>query len=97
MAQSSYALAPESLRLIEKGIEELKKKVKHDHCPRCDTFDWNVDAVAITITPLQGIPAAAPSAWFPSAIPALQLVCKNCGNTILHNLATLGLAMPPRT
>jgi len=86
------------LRLIERALAELKKRnVKNDYCPRCETFDWNVDSVAITVTPIQGIPATAPSAWFPASIPAIQIVCKNCGYTMFHNLNTLGLAVPPRT
>jgi len=98
MPQAANTLAPESVKLIERALDELKKRnVKNDYCPRCDTFDWNVDAVAVNVTPLQGIPANVPSAWFPAAIPAIQIVCKNCGYTMFHNLNTLGLAAPPRT
>ncbi len=98
MTQSSNQLAPETVKLVERALEELKKRnVKNDYCPRCETFDWNVDAVAITVTPLQGIPATNPPAWFPAYIPAIQIVCKNCGYVMFHNLNTLGLASPPRT
>lgn len=97
MAQATDIADPEVLRLIEQALDALKRKnIKNDYCPRCDTFDWNVDAVAINIAPLRGIPAVVPAAYFPAAIPALQIVCKNCGYTMLHNLATLGLAAPPR-
>jgi len=98
MDQNGSTLTPQAIELIEVALKELEKRnAKNDHCPRCDTFDWSVDAVAISVTPLQGIPASAPPAWFQAAIPALQIVCKNCGYTMFHNLHTLGLARPPRT
>jgi predicted nucleic-acid-binding Zn-ribbon protein len=91
-------LTPEAIRLVETALEELKKRnVKNDYCPRCETFDWNVDPVAIPVTPLQGVPAATPQAYFPGFIPAIQIVCKNCGYIMFHNLNALGLAPPPRT
>lgn len=97
MAQPTTTIDPEILKLIDKALEVLKTKAKHDYCPRCETFGWSVDAVAINIAPLRGIPASVPAAYFPAVIPALQLVCNNCGYTMFHNLRTLGLALPPRT
>ena len=98
MAQSATPLSPEAVRLVERALEELKKRnVKNDYCPRCETFDWNVDPIAITVTPLQGIPAGVPQAYFPAQMTAIQIVCKNCGYTMLHNLNVLGLVAPPRT
>ena len=98
MAQPTSTLDPELVRLIDKALEVLStKNIKHDSCPRCETHSWSVDAVAMNIAPLRGIPASVPAAYFPAAIPALQIVCNNCGYTMLHNLRTLGLAVPPRT
>ncbi len=90
-------LDPEAEKLVEAAIEELKKRnAKHDYCPRCETFDWNVDPVAISVIPLRGIPAALPTAYFPGYVMAIQIVCKNCGYTMFHNLNILGLAQTPR-
>ncbi len=97
MSQPSNPLDPEAVQLVNEALEELKKrKVTHDYCPRCETFDWNVDPVAISVIPLRGIPAALPSAYFPGYVMAIQIVCKNCGYTMLHNLNVLGLTQPPR-
>jgi hypothetical protein len=88
---------PETVKLVEVALAELKKRgATHDYCPRCETFDWNVDPVAISVIPLRGIPAALPSAYFPAHVMAIQIVCKNCGYTMFHNLNVLSLAQPPR-
>lgn len=91
-------LDPEAVKLVERALEELKKRnVTNDNCPRCETFDWNVEPVAINVIPLRGIPASLPSSYFPGHIAAIQIVCKNCGYTMFHNLSTLGLAQPRRS
>jgi hypothetical protein len=85
------------IRLVNEALEELKKRgATHDYCPRCSTFDWNVDPVAINVIPLRGIPAAIPPAYYPAHVMAIQIVCKNCGYTMFHNLSVLGLAQPIR-
>ncbi len=90
-------LDPDAEKLVEAAIEELKRRnATHDYCPRCETFDWNVDPVAISVIPLRGIPAALPTAHFPGYVMAIQIVCKNCGYTMFHNLNILGLAQTPR-
>jgi ribosomal protein L37E len=90
-------LDPEAVKLVDAAIEELKRRnATHDHCPRCDTLDWNVDPVAISVIPLRGMPAALPNSYFPAHIMAIQIVCKNCGYTMFHNLNILGLAQTPR-
>jgi hypothetical protein len=97
MPEPSVPLDPEAEKLVKAALEELKKrKVTHDFCPRCDTFDWNVEPIAISVIPLRGIPAGLPSAYFPAHMLALQIVCKNCGYTMFHNLNVLGLTLPPR-
>ena len=96
MLQPSVPLDPDAEKLVRAALEELKKRnVTHDYCPRCDTFDWNVEPVAVSVIPLRGIPAALPASYFPAHILALQLVCKNCGYTMFHNLNILGLTRPP--
>jgi hypothetical protein len=97
MSTTTIPLDPDAVKLVEAALEKLKeRKVTHDYCPRCDTFDWNVDPVAISVIPLRGVPAALPSAYFPTHTMALQIVCKNCGYTMLHNLNVLGLVQPRR-
>ncbi len=98
MTQSSIPLTPEAVKLVEKALEALKnRKVTIDYCPRCGTFDLKVDPISIAVTPLQGIPAAIPSAYSPSYIAAIQIVCQSCGYTVFHNLNVLDLAPPART
>jgi predicted nucleic-acid-binding Zn-ribbon protein len=93
MTQAGTPLPPEAVKLVTRALQELEKRnAKNDYCPRCSTSDWNVDPVAIAAIPLQGIPAAPPGSYFPSRITVLQIVCKNCGYTMFHNLNTLGLA-----
>src|SRR6266849_4828478 len=88
---------PEAVQLVEAAIERLKeRKATHDLCPRCDTLDWSVDPVAISVMPLRGVPTGLPSAYFPAQIMVVQIVCKNCGYTMFHNLNVLGLAVSPR-
>lgn len=92
MSTPNMQFEPETLKLINEALQRLKEKVKHNACPRCDVFDWGVDPVAINMIPLAGVPAGIPNAYFPSRSLVLQIVCKNCGNTIFHNLRILGLA-----
>jgi predicted nucleic-acid-binding Zn-ribbon protein len=94
MEPMSNPLEPEALKLVNRALEVLTDKVKHDKCPRCDVFDWSVDPIAINVIPIQGIPAHMPHAYFPGRILLIQIVCKNCGYTMFHNLNVLGLAVP---
>lgn len=88
---------PEAVQLVDAALAELKRRnVTHDYCPRCDTFDWSVEPVAISVKPLRGVPTGLPSAYFPAEIMVIQIVCKNCGYTMFHNLNVLGLAQPTR-
>ena len=88
-------LSPQGVKLVDRALEELRKRnVKNDYCPRCETFDWNVEPVAINVIPLEGIPASTAMSYYPSHLAALQIVCKNCGYTMFHNLDVLGLTRP---
>ncbi|MGO9318938.1 MAG: hypothetical protein ACLPXT_12795 [Terracidiphilus sp.] len=92
----SIPLNPESEKLVTRALAELKERnVIHNDCPRCDTFDWNVEPIAIGVIPLRGIPASLPLSYWPGQINAIQFVCKKCGYTMFHNLNILGLAKPP--
>jgi predicted nucleic-acid-binding Zn-ribbon protein len=86
-------LDPRAKQLVEKALEELKRRhVTNDLCPRCGTSNWSVDPIAINVIPMLGVPASLVSSYFPSQIALLQIVCKNCGYTMFHNLSALGLA-----
>jgi predicted nucleic-acid-binding Zn-ribbon protein len=86
-------LDPRAVKLVESALAEMKKrKVTNDFCPRCSTSDWSVDPIAINVIPLIGPPASTLHSYFPGQIALLQIVCKNCGYTMFHNLSALGLA-----
>ena len=87
-------LEPAAIKLVNQALEVLKGKVKNDKCPRCEVFDWSVDPIAIDVIPIEGVPAHMPLSYFPGRILLLQIVCKNCGYTMFHNLYALGLAIP---
>jgi hypothetical protein len=92
---------PEVVQRVNEAIQRLQERGarKDLRCPRCNTENWDVDFIAIPSVPLPkaginvprnvvmhvGIGSAS------SYIPALTLVCTNCGNTIIHNLKMLGL------
>jgi hypothetical protein len=84
-------LDPLAIKLVEKALAILKERnVTHDHCPRCEVFDWGVEPVAINVIPLERS-SALPAAFYPGHVSMLQVTCKNCGYTMFHNLKTLGL------
>ena len=87
-------LGPQAIKLVNSALAVLKDRVKNDKCPRCETFDWSVDPVLINVVPIEGVPAHMPFYISPGQIPLLQLVCKNCGYTMFHNLTALGLTAP---
>jgi hypothetical protein len=90
-------LDPDAVRLVNEALAELRKRgVKNDYCPRCETFDWDVEPIAINVIPLRGVPAFIPHAYFAGQIMLLQVVCKNCGYTMFHNLNVLNLAPQTR-
>jgi hypothetical protein len=88
---------PEAVKLVDAALAELKKRnANQDYCPRCETFDWSVEPISIGVKPLRGVPTGLPSAYFPAEIMLIQIVCKNCGYTMFHNLSVLGLVVSPR-
>jgi hypothetical protein len=83
---------------IQKAVEELKRRgVKSDHCPRCDTSDWNLDLIEISARSSLSVPSGQlfpRSAAYEQAagfIPLLGMVCKNCGFCVFHDLLVLGV------
>jgi len=85
---------------LQAALAELRKRgVKNDYCSRCETHDWNVDLLEIpanSALSAAGLPAFRGSAFQrgPSGyLSLLAAVCKNCGNTIFHNLGILGFPL----
>jgi hypothetical protein len=81
---------------IQAVLDELKKRgVENDYCQRCEKLDWNVDLVeipansALSATGLPTLPGAGLSGY----LSLLAVVCRNCGNTIFHNLDILGISL----
>src|SRR5271170_1181428 len=68
---------PEAVELVTAAVRELeKRRATNDYCPRCNTLDWTVDPVAISVMPLRGVPLFPrhPGGWlslfpFRSQIP----------------------------
>src|SRR5713226_7521601 len=84
---------------INRALAILRQRgVLDDRCPRCNTSAWNVDLVEISATSA----LTSPTGWIPlttyvikpqsgGLLNLLTIVCKNCGNTIFHNLNVLGV------
>jgi hypothetical protein len=88
---------------INRALAILRQRgVLDDRCPRCKTSNWNIDLIEVPATSALSMPS---SNWVPffeytnpvvnrqptGVLPMLSLVCKNCGNTIFHNLNVLGI------
>jgi hypothetical protein len=79
---------------IQEALSELTRRgVKSDYCPRCGHLDWTVDLVEIPAKSAllyAAFPVLAPENE-EGFIPLLTAVCRNCGNTLFHNLGILGI------
>ena len=87
----SRDLNPVFIAAVNALLRELRKRgAANDYCFRCQTNDWNADVVRVSAVPM---PLASSGTLGPpptqAYIPTLSLVCKNCGNMILHNLQSL--------
>ena len=92
------AMNPQFVTAIDRVMKELQKRgAVNDHCQRCNTNDWNADLVRISASPEDSIHGLHPSfSTFTSSqsyIPTLSLTCKNCGNTVFHNLSVLNIQL----
>ncbi len=85
---------------IQNALEEMKRRgVNSDYCPRCNTFEWNVDIIDIPASSAMSRPTLAPppfGSYTYSPQPTgflsmLSVVCKNCGYTMSHNMGVLGV------
>ncbi len=102
-AQTGAQQTTDAVARVNEAIQRLRERgaLKDDLCPRCSTANWGVNFIAIPAVPLPkggfNIPR---NVVFPvtisqgppiNYISALVLVCQQCGNTIIHDLKTLGL------
>lgn len=83
---------------IDEALKALASRgVKNDFCSRCNAHDWNVDLLEIpaksALSP--GWPPPSPSGSFSGHLSLLAVVCRNCGNTIFHNLEILDISLRP--
>lgn len=92
MPPVSRPVSPEAQSIIKKALEKLRaQRVTQDYCPRCSTFDWNVDLLAIPAISLPNPefkPHLVPQTGY---MRLLGFVCKNCGYTMFHNLDMLDI------
>lgn len=97
-----YATSPRSRpRLsaqikIDEAMKALEQRgVKHDYCARCETNNWNIDLLEVpassALSPM-GLPYVRGAAGT-GYLSLLAVVCRNCGNTIFHNLDVLGISL----
>lgn len=94
-------LTPPQARLkeqikIDEAMKALEARgVKLDYCQRCEARDWNVDLLeipassALSPTGLPTFPGGGTSGY----LSLLAIVCRRCGNTMLHNLDILGVRL----
>lgn len=68
-------------------VQALAQKMPNVRCPLCGSDDWNVQ-LGTTYLPLK-IQTGFSSSWNQSALPAVALICGNCGNTHMLNLRVL--------
>ncbi len=87
---------PRFVDAINRVMVELRKRgAIGDYCQRCNANDWNADLIRISASPEE---VHSPQVFMPytgaqSYIPTLTLTCKNCGNTLFHNLHVLKIAI----
>lgn len=80
---------PSFRNTVQAVIAQLQKKgATHDYCTRCGTDDWHADLVRLSVAPML-FDASRASSGPQSYMLALAIVCKNCGNTLFHNLNIL--------
>ena len=67
----------------------LRERGALSNCPRCGRNDWQADLVGyfVATLPITGVTIPPPH------IPVLNLTCRNCGSTQLHNLNVLGIEL----
>jgi hypothetical protein len=84
------SLSPEQVKAkLDEVVRVLRERGALAACPRCRHNDW--DAVFLGYL-VSGLPVAGLNVP-PPHVPVLNLTCKNCGSTQLHNLNVLGIQL----
>jgi hypothetical protein len=62
-------------------------------CPICGLSHTWILGEALVMFPLMIKPSKGNVAWVPNgqSYPSVPVLCSNCGNTVFHNIFTLGL------
>lgn len=95
MPQPFRTISPATYAKIEEALKVVKERgAKDDYCPRCSSKNWLVDLLAIPAVPLPNPMLGVSLAYSPPTgfIPVVAIMCANCGYTMFHNLAALGIA-----
>jgi len=82
------AFTPEQFQAI---IQSLTGKIGGDRaCPMCGHNTWTVNDGLVLLTLQPPTPGAVMLGGI--TLPNVTITCKTCGNTVLFNVFTLGLA-----
>jgi hypothetical protein len=83
------SLNPEEIARI---LERLQSKWASARCPMCGTNQWlMLGHVTLTLGDSVGdLPMVVRS----QVMPCVAMICQTCGNTLLINIAIIGLASP---
>lgn len=82
-------LTPEEAQAkVDEAVGVLRARGALFACPRCSQNNWLGDLVGYVV---HGLPAVGVFNIPPLHIEFLNLTCKNCGSTQLHNLKVLGI------
>jgi hypothetical protein len=84
---TAFSFSTEDRKLI---LEALYKKAGKERivCPVCGKWKWTMPDGFVSLKLLQNWYWNIPSN---SSLPCVALVCDTCGNTLLFNVASLGL------
>ena len=78
----------------DKLIKVLQKFEFSAVCSICQTNDWNVADTIFEMREFQGGNLVISTGQ--SVYPAIPIICKNCGNTLLINPISIGILSPTK-
>lgn len=81
-------MTPEEIKAkLDEIARILKERGVVGNCPRCSQNNWQAEFLGyfVSALPVKGVTIPPPH------VPVLNLTCKNCGGTQLHNLNLLGI------
>jgi predicted nucleic-acid-binding Zn-ribbon protein len=82
--------SPEGLKAkLDEITGILRERGVPATCPRCGRNEWHADLMGYLASPLPVDGMTVP----PPHVPMLNLTCKHCGGTQMHNLNVLGVRL----